>query len=49
MPIGAYFKVGAPPIFLEGVGANHQIRNGRLTPSRKIGERPLSLSAPGVM
>ena len=36
----------SPPAFLEGVGANHRIRSGRLAPSRKAGQRPLPLSAP---
>jgi hypothetical protein len=44
-PMGA-IQVGAPPTFLEGVGAKHRLRSGRLTPSRKVGQRPLPLSAP---
>nr|MBP8291915.1 hypothetical protein [Caldilineaceae bacterium] len=31
-------QVGGAPTFLEGVGVNHRIRSGRLTPSRKVGQ-----------
>ena len=48
MPIGTYFKVGAPPIFLEGVRRPLRIWWIALTPFRKVSERPLPLSAPGV-
>ncbi len=41
----AYFRVGAPPTFLEGVGGKHRMRSGRLTPSRKVGQRPQPLLA----
>ena len=40
---GVYLKMGTDSgsglclIFLEGVGANHRMRCGRLTPSRKVG------------
>ena len=37
--------LGVPPIFLEAVGAKHQMRSRRLTPSRKVGQRTLPLSA----
>jgi hypothetical protein len=40
--------LAAPPTFLEGVGANHRMRNGRLTPSRKVREMPLPLLAPNM-
>jgi hypothetical protein len=47
-----YFKLVAGngsslcPTFLEGVGANHRVRSGRLTPSRKVGGAPNLKYAP---
>ena len=45
-PDRAHFKLGAPPTFLEEVGANQQMRDGRLTSSRKVGDAPLQFARP---
>ena len=47
-PREVYFRFGAPPTFLEGVGVKHRMRSGRLTPSRKVGQRLPPLSAPNM-
>ncbi len=39
--MGDAIHVGAPPTFLDAVGAWRRMRSGRLTPSRKVGQRKL--------